>query len=175
MKLSFTERFRVRRQEPFAALKQAGLREGQKMADIGAGKGFFTVPAAVIVGASGLVYSVEPDQGRSRRIRDRVASEGLQNVRVLTTGAEQMAEIPSDSIDLAFSAFTLHHFHDMVAAMSEVKRILRKGGTFYVWDTVPGLLMSHGTKPEELDALTPGFSRFELLRSGRTVKARFTK
>jgi ubiquinone/menaquinone biosynthesis C-methylase UbiE len=175
MKMSLAERFRAQFQEPFAAMKQAGIREGLTIVDLGAGHGYFTVPAAIIVGATGLVYSIEPDPARSQRIRERIASEGLHNVRVITTEAEQLSGIPSDSVDLAFSAFTLHHFHDVSAALTEVRRILRKGGVFYVWDRVPGAIVRHGTKPEELNGLAPGFSGFELLSAGRTAKARYTK
>ncbi|HMD78492.1 MAG TPA: class I SAM-dependent methyltransferase, partial [Nitrososphaerales archaeon] len=82
-------------------MKKAGVSEGQTVVDLGAGYGYFTVPAAVIVGSAGLVYSVEPDSARSQKVRARVASEGLQNVRVLTTEAEQLSGIPSDSVDLA--------------------------------------------------------------------------
>ena len=156
-------------------MKKVGIREGQRVADIGAGYGYFTVPAAMIVGESGLVYSVEPDWARSERIRTRVTSEGLHNVRVLNTGAEQLSDIPSDAVDLAFSAFTLHHFHDKNAARSEVRRILRAGGVFYVWDRVPGNIIRHGTRPEQLNEFTEGFSSFELLAGGRSVRARFTK
>lgn len=175
MKMSLAERFRAQFQKPFEAMKEAGIREGQTVADIGAGHGFFTVPAAVIVGGTGTVYSVEPNPERSKQIQSRVASEGLHNVQVLTTDAERLSDIPSDTVDLAFSAFTLHHFHDTTAALSEVRRILRRGGVFYVWDRVPGTIMRHGTRPAQLNELTPGFSGFELLSSGRAVKARFTK
>ncbi len=145
------------------------------MADIGAGKGYLTIPASTIVGRKGLVYSVEPDPIRSRRIRERVAKEGLENVRVLATRAEQLEEIPSDSVDLAFSAFSIHHFTDKQAGLAEIRRILRNGGIFYVWDRAPGVIMRHGTRPEELDQLSGGFTKFELLSTGRTVRARFTK
>ena len=145
------------------------------MADIGAGKGYLTIPASTIVGRKGLVYSVEPDPKRSSRIKERIAKEGLENVRVLTTGAEQLEEIPSDSVDLAFSAFSMHHFNDQQAGLAEIRRILRNGGRFYVWDRVPGTIMRHGTRPEELDRLSGGFTKFELLSTGRTVRARFTK
>lgn len=145
------------------------------MADIGAGKGYLTIPASTIVGRKGLVYSVEPDPTRSRRIRERVANEGLENVRVLTTGAEQLEEISSDSIDVTFSAFSIHHFNDKQAGLAEIRRILRSGGRFYVWDRAPGMIMRHGTRPEELGRLSGGFTSFELLSRGRTVRARFTK
>ena len=175
MKLTLAERFRSLFQEPYAVAKEIGISEGQNVADIGAVKGYLTIPASTIVGRKGLVYSVEPDPTRSSRIRERVANEGLENVCVLTTGAEQLEGIPSDSVDLAFSVFSIHHFDDKQASLAEIRRILGSGGRFYVWDRVPGIIMRHGTRPEELDRLSRGFSKFELLNARRTVRARFTK
>jgi len=137
--------------------------------------GYFTIPAAIIVGRTGLVYSVEPDPARSDRIRNRIAAEKLENVRVLTTGAERLGDISSGSVDLAFSAFSMHHFTDRQAGLTEIRRILREGGSFYVWDRVPGRIIRHGTRPEELNQLSSGFSKLELLDTGRTLRARFTK
>jgi SAM-dependent methyltransferase len=94
---------------------------------------------------------------------------------VITASAEQLGEIPSDSIDIAFSAFTFHHFNNKETALSEIKRVLSQGGIFYVWDRVPGLLIRHGTEPDELNPSMGGFSKFELLGVGRTLRARFTK
>lgn len=152
-----------------------GIAEGQKVADIGAGFGYFTFPAAAAVGPAGLVYSVEPNAARSNRLQERVASKGLRNVRVLTTGAEHLGDISSGSIDLAFSAFSLHHFSDRQAALAEIRRVIREGGTFFVWDRVPGTIIRHGTRPQELSEVSAYFSRFELLSTDRTAKARFTK
>jgi ubiquinone/menaquinone biosynthesis C-methylase UbiE len=76
---------------------------------------------------------------------------------------------------LAFSAFSIHHFNDRQIALSEIRRILKKGGTFYVWDRVPGRIVRYGTKVEELSKLSDGFEKFELLGIRGTVKARFTK
>jgi len=174
MGLTLSERLRALR-EPIATVRELGISDGQNVVDIGAGKGYLTIPASIIVGKSGLVYSVEPDLARSKRIRERVAEEGLENVRVLTTGAENLGEIPSDSIDLAFSAFSIHHFNDKQAGLRETRRVLREGGKFYVWDRVPGVVLKHGTRPEELECLSGGFTKFELLSAGRTVRARFIK
>jgi ubiquinone/menaquinone biosynthesis C-methylase UbiE len=159
--------------------RKIGISEGQTVADIGAGKGFLTIPASKIVGREGLVYSVEPNPERSRRIMNRVAMEGLENVRVLTAGVEQLGKIPSESVDLAFSAFSIHHFKDKLAGIMEIRRILRAGGVFYVWDRVPGMIVRHGTRPAELEQLSEElsgvFAKFELLSTKKTIKARFTK
>jgi len=158
-----------------AAVRKMGVTEGQKVVDVGAGLGYFTVPAATIVGGAGMVYAVEPDPTRSDKIRKRIASEGVKNVSVLTAGAEELGGIPSGSIDLAFSAFSIHHFKDRKAALSEIKRVLRSGGVFYVWDRVPGGIIRHGTRVEELNTLSEGFASFELLDAERTIRARFMK
>lgn len=173
--MTLTERFRAIFQDPFAAVRTAGVREGQTVADIGAGLGYFTIATAETVGETGLVYAIEPDNARSEKIRRRVAEGKVQNVRVLTTGAEQLGDVQSDSVDLAFSAFSMHHFNDRQVALAEVRRILKVGGSFYMWDRMPGLLIRHGTQPEELNSLSAGFSNLELLSKKGTTRARFTK
>ncbi len=175
LKLTFAERLRSLFQDPFSVARRAGIREGQTVADVGAGNGFFTIAAAMEVGPAGTVYAVEPDELRSRRIAERASSEGLENVRVLMTTAEHLDGIKSGSVDVAFSAFSLHHFDDRNAGFKEIARILKQGGVFLVWDIVPSILFNHGTRPSELKELTSAFSSFEVLSKGRTVRAMYTK
>ena len=175
MKMSLSERFRSLYQDPFAAVKGMGVSGGLRVADVGAGRGYLTVPAAMVVGSGGLVYSIEPDATKSETIRRRAASESLDNVKVLTTTAERMTEIPPGDVDLAFSVFSAHHFADRETALGEIGRILRDGGLFYVWDRVPNRITKHGTRQDELEAMRSGFSRFESLSTRRTVRGRFTK
>ncbi len=169
------ERIRSLYQDPFAAVKAMGVSDGLRVADVGAGHGYLTIPSAVVVGGKGFVYSIEPQATRSDAIRRRVAREGLSNVKVLTATAERMAEVPSGDVDLAFSAFSAHHFGDRVAALGEIRRILRDGGSFYVWDRMPNLIMKHGTRQDELEIMQSGFSKFESLSTKRTARGKFTK
>ncbi len=173
--MTFLERFRSLFQEPFAAVKEMGVVEGLRVADLGAGRGYFTIPAAITVGRAGFVYSVEPDPKRSDSIKTRAVREGLHNVRVLTTKTETLGDIPSGDVDLAFSAFSIHHFEDRNAALTEIKRILRNGGTFYVWDQAPGRIFKWGTRSEELGQMAAGFAKFESFGTRKTIRARFTK
>jgi ubiquinone/menaquinone biosynthesis C-methylase UbiE len=175
MKMSLVERLRSYFQEPFASVKAMGVAEGQAVADLGSGEGYFTIPAAVIAGPRGVVYSVEPDPRRSARIRERALAEGLTNVRVITSKAEALGEIPSGQVDLAFSAFSAHHFEDRAAALSEISRILRGGGTFYLWDRAPGRVFKWGTRPAEVGEIARQFSKVDSLGTQKTIRARFTK
>ena len=175
MKMTMVERLRSLFQEPFEAVRRMGVQKGMKVADLGAGQGYFTMPSAVVVGDGGLIFAVEPAPDRSSRIRARAAAEGLKNVRVLATKVENLGEIPSGTVDLAFSAFSFHHFEDRNAALGETTSILRDGGTFYLWDLAPGRVVKWGTSPADLQQISPGFSRFEEMGTGRTVRARFVK
>ncbi len=48
-------------QEPEPILKAIGMGPGKKIADIGCGSGFFTLPAARMAGKDGAVYGVDSD------------------------------------------------------------------------------------------------------------------
>jgi len=44
---------------PYKILERAGLKPGQNVLEVGCGPGFFTIPAAHIVGEEGKVYAVD--------------------------------------------------------------------------------------------------------------------
>jgi predicted methyltransferase len=44
---------------PYGRLTRAGLKRGQRVIEVGCGPGFFTVPAAKIVGEAGYVYALD--------------------------------------------------------------------------------------------------------------------
>ncbi|MDV3243689.1 MAG: class I SAM-dependent methyltransferase [Nitrososphaerales archaeon] len=161
---------------PSIRLAKIGMSKGMRVADLGAGKGLFTLAAAGVVGPDGLVYSVEPDTSRAALIERRLLAERLANVRVLVTGAERLADIPDSTIDIAFSLNSIHHFRDRTAAFAEAKRILKLGGRFYVRDIVRSWLTRHGTRREDVTALSSsGFSDRRIKMSSWTLEATFTK
>jgi len=45
--------------DPYKRLRVAGLKRGQKVLEVGCGPGFFTIPAAKIVGEEGAVYAAD--------------------------------------------------------------------------------------------------------------------
>ena len=176
MKLFFRDRLRMLQDDPRARLTKAGLTAGMRVADLGAGKGLYSLFAASIVGPEGAVYAVEPDSLRSAAIARRAADERLANVKVLTTGAEDLREIPSSTIDIAFALNSIHHFRDKTVAFAEVNRVLKAGGRFYVRDLVRSWLTMHGTAREEIPNLPlAGFSSKAVEVTRTRLEAWFTK
>ena len=80
-------------------MREVGAASGLKVADVGAGKGFFTVAAAELVGEGGFVFAVEPDPDRIKIIRRRCDEARLTNVRFLEKKAEEMNQIDAESLD----------------------------------------------------------------------------
>src|SRR5580700_294669 len=92
---SALEALRRRRAPPEARLAEIGLAKGMKVADIGAGYGYFAFPAAEMVGEEGLVYAVEPNPRRAEEVSRRADERGVKNIKVLVAGAEDLAGIPA--------------------------------------------------------------------------------
>ena len=176
MRLSFEDRLRMMQDDPRARLAKAGVATGMRVVDLGAGKGLYSVLAAAIVGPAGAVYAVEPDGTRAATISRRVADEKVANVKVLTTGAEDLGEIQSSTIDVALALNSIHHFRDKVAAFAEVNRVLKVGGRFYVRDLVKSWMTGHGTTKEEIPNLPlAGFSAKSVEVTRTRFEASFTK
>jgi ubiquinone/menaquinone biosynthesis C-methylase UbiE len=145
---SILDAFRRRRSPPAARLAEAGVEKGMKVADLGAGYGFFAIPAAELVGEEGIVYAVEPNPKRAREVSRRAEEDGLRNVKVLVTGAEDLHEIPEASVDLAISMSSFHHFGDTQKALAEIGRAVRPGGRVYIRDMKAGRVFKHGSESE---------------------------
>lgn len=61
------------------------LSEGQRVIDVGANVGYFTVPMGLKVGAGGCVVACEPERGNVDRLHGNVARNGLGNVDIRPT------------------------------------------------------------------------------------------
>jgi ubiquinone/menaquinone biosynthesis C-methylase UbiE len=112
---------------PYRLLKAGGLRPGQKVLEVGCGPGFFTIPAANIVGDEGIVYAVDVHPRAIERVKEKIQKEGVKNVTPILANASNTT-LPDQSIDLAFM-FGLPHIVDgRENLLSEIHRILKPGG-----------------------------------------------
>src|SRR4051794_13128810 len=93
--------------QPRALLRQLGLKAGDTMADIGCGPGFFTLPAAEIVGEQGIVLAADIQGEMLSALKTRVMEQGLTNVRMLKMN-DTDTPLPANFCDLVLAAFVLH-------------------------------------------------------------------
>lgn len=99
---------------------------GSRVADLGAGGGFFTFRLADAVGAEGEVYAVDVDPDMTEYLEDRVREEGRDNVSVVLAPYDD-PKLPVP-VDLIFTCNTYHHIEGRVAYFRNARRYLRPGG-----------------------------------------------
>ena len=73
--------------DPYKQLKAAGLKPDQKVLEVGCGPGYFTIPAAKIVGESGVVYAVDLNPYAIKHVQKKIAESGIENIQPMCTNA----------------------------------------------------------------------------------------
>src|SRR5215470_14300512 len=69
----FEDPERAAHQKPAEVIAALHIAEGAKVADIGAGSGYFTLPFARAVGETGAVYAIDIEPGMIEHLRKRAA------------------------------------------------------------------------------------------------------
>jgi arsenite methyltransferase len=139
-------------QKPKQVVEKLGIKPGARVADLGAGGGYFTWYLAAAVGPQGKVYAVEIDDTALGIIEKEMKSRGVTNV-VPIRAEPGDAKLP-EPVDLVFSCDTYHHMEDRVAYFRSLARYLKPDGKvaildFYAQGFFSGLL-GHGTTKEEV-------------------------
>lgn len=114
-------------QDPEAILAIAGLKPGMTFADLGCGNGFFALPAARVVGATGRVYGIDASPEFIEELRKRAESEGLENI-ALTTGRAEETLLCEQCADRVFMGNVLHDFDDPARVLKNARRTLKPDG-----------------------------------------------
>src|SRR5262249_51454831 len=109
------------------------LRPGDRVADLGAGSGYFTLRLARAVAPNGRVYAVDVDEAMNEYLRKRVVQEGLTNVDVIL-GRSEDPLLPDGSVDLVLVVDTYHHRRDRPAYFRNLRRDLAPAGRVAVID-----------------------------------------
>jgi ubiquinone/menaquinone biosynthesis C-methylase UbiE len=120
-------------QKPAAVIQALKLQEGQSVADIGAGSGYFTLRLARTVGQKGQVFAVDVDAGMLDYLRQRLAQEKIQNVQVMQVPAHDPLLLDG-SLDLAFICDTYHHIEDRDVYLRKVHKALKPNGRLVIVD-----------------------------------------
>jgi ubiquinone/menaquinone biosynthesis C-methylase UbiE len=120
-------------QKPHEVMQALGLREGETVADIGSGSGYFTLRFAAHVGDTGRVYGVDIDPDMIRHLNRRIRDAGLRNVQTILSDPDDPL-LPDRSIDRFVIVDTWHHVDDQAKYLGLMKKMLRPGGQVVMID-----------------------------------------
>ena len=121
------EQERRKWQNPENVLAEIGLKSGMTFADIGCGQGFFTIPAAKIVGESGKVYASDISKINIQKLREKVDAAGLTNV-IMETGKAEDLILCDACADIVFFGIVLHDFENPSKVLTNAHSMLKKTG-----------------------------------------------
>jgi ubiquinone/menaquinone biosynthesis C-methylase UbiE len=122
-----SENERRKWQNPEAILKESGLKSGLTFIDIGCGAGFFTLPAARLVGPGGKVYGLDIDESGIREVRKKALREGLNNLELVTEAAEE-AVLCQGCADVVFFGIVLHDFESPLKVLQNARKMIKADG-----------------------------------------------
>jgi ubiquinone/menaquinone biosynthesis C-methylase UbiE len=126
---------RERWQKVPQVLEALNVREGGRVADVGAGSGFFTVRLARAVGPSGRVFAVDVNAGTVRDLKARVQKEELSNVEVIE-GAPDDPRLPHGSLDAALIVNAYHEMDRHDEMLQHIYEALRPGGRLVIIEPI---------------------------------------
>ncbi|MGH8906543.1 MAG: class I SAM-dependent methyltransferase [Egibacteraceae bacterium] len=142
---------RDRWQQPDRVIAALRLRPGDRVADLGAGAGYFTLRLARAVGPSGVVYAVDTDEDLPRVLAAKASRRGLDNVVTVEAGPEDPC-LP-EAVDLVLLVNTYHHIPDPARYFTALARSLRPAGRLAVIEALPirlHRLFGHATQPDRI-------------------------
>ena len=137
------ERLEVGSRELYSAREKVvaavGVKEGDWIADIGAGTGLYSLLFAEAVGAKGRVFAEDIEPLFLDLINQRTSDLRLSNVTAVL-GREDHITLPDETLDFVFIADTYHYFTDRESVMRSVYDALKPGGALILveFDVVPG-------------------------------------
>ncbi len=129
-------------QKPDQIMDALGIADGSKVADIGAGGGYFTVRLSRRVGPNGIVWAEDVQPAMLEAIKRRVerdVSKDIHNVRTVE-GTVSDPMLPAGSVDAVIILETYQEiqYGNPVLFLENVRKALREGGRVGIIDYKKG-------------------------------------
>jgi len=143
-------------QQPDRVMDALGIADGSRVADLGAGGGWFTTRLAQRVGPNGLVYAEDIQREMIESIRRRVDRQGLRNVRTIL-GEPDDPRLPND-LHAVLIVGTYTQFRDPVEMLRKAGKALGPTGRLGIVDFKrngsggPGPTLEERLAPEAIEA-----------------------
>ncbi|MBE7410627.1 MAG: class I SAM-dependent methyltransferase [Leptospiraceae bacterium] len=140
---------------PNEVIQNLKILQGESIADIGSGGGYFAFRFSKEVGANGKVYAVDTDEKLLSYIKNEAEKEKLSNIEFVLA-KENDPNLKEKSINLIFIRNVYHHLPSPEKYFCNLKKALMKNGriavidyrktNFYSFTT----LFNHYTDPDKI-------------------------
>lgn len=122
-------------QRPQEVLDELQVRLGDTVADVGAGRGYFSFQLARRVGARGKVYAVDVDSTSLEELNRRAAEREVANIQTVVSDDDD-PKLPPEQLDRILIVNSYHEFRHHQAMLNALFRALKPGGRMAIIDAV---------------------------------------
>jgi len=105
----------------------ADISRGERVLDIGCGRGACLRPALEAVGQDGYVLGIDMSPAMVALLGQELQHEGITNARALLGDAERL-DLADEPFDAMTCGFVVHHFLNLTATLKRCRQLLRPGG-----------------------------------------------
>lgn len=140
-----TEEKRDANGEAERVMDRLGIRPGVRVADIGAGDGYYAVRLARRLGSSGTIFAQDVEAKYVKRLQERMRREGIAGVKLIL-GLPRDPKLPPNSIDVAILSHMYHEIENPYEFLYRLRPGLAPGAHVGVIDNDKPT-QDHGTPP----------------------------
>ncbi|MCX6754905.1 MAG: class I SAM-dependent methyltransferase [Candidatus Nomurabacteria bacterium] len=130
--------------KPEKNILHLGLKEGMRVADFGAGTGFYSRACSMRVGYSGKVYAIEVQKDLVKKLESEINDWGISNIECIWGNIETYngTKISDHSVNTVIISNVLFQAEDRIGVIDEARRVLKTDGKvlFIEWsDSFKGM------------------------------------
>jgi precorrin-6B methylase 2 len=118
---------RENEENPAKCIESLELKEGDVVADLGAGSGYYTFRMAAKVGGKGKILAVDIEDKMLAEIRKRVEKQSVTNVETVKC-TETDPKLPEAGVDLVLMVDVYHELAFPYEVMIAIRKALKPGG-----------------------------------------------
>lgn len=120
---------------PDSVIDQLAIRPADRVLELGAGNGYFTIPLAKRMPEAVIAVDIQPEM--IALLKQQAEKEGLKNIEYVESSLEEIPLGPNTA-DKIFAAFSIHEADNLSQAVREMKRILKPAGQLLIveWEAV---------------------------------------
>ncbi len=111
---------------PEETLMKLGLDEGDRVADIGCGIGYFSIPAAKIAGSRGYVFAFDISQEMLKETLKRATANNISNLHTILIPENDI--IFGEKVSFVLMSNLLHEIDNKLDMLRQARNILRDKG-----------------------------------------------
>lgn len=113
-------------------LSRFGLKQGQNLADLGCGRGYFALKAAELIGLQGKVMAIDIQPERLQSLQQSAQELGITDQVETLLAQDESIPLENGSMDTALISNVLHELNDPLNYLRDTQRILKENGEVWI-------------------------------------------